>query len=144
MTDRQQSSFATGIDERILSEHNRIQELNRQLQTCSDLTALLACVVELRAFLVRHFAAEEEPGGFFDTVRDLAPGHHARVDALEREHAVMLAELDALAARANACLGAIAAVQGDARAVGHRLAAHETAEDHVLIDTMYTDLGQAG
>jgi hypothetical protein len=133
-----------GVDEQILAEHNRIHELNDQLQATSAMPDLLACIAELRATLVRHFAVEEEPGGFFDTVRELEPGHHARIDALEKEHAVLLAALDALAERCAACIGTIASVQGDARALGHRLAAHEAAEDHVLIDTMYTDLGQAG
>jgi len=133
-----------GVDEQILAEHNRIHELNDQLQATATMPELLACIAELRAFLVRHFAVEEEPGGFFDTVRELEPGHHAKIDALQKEHAALLAGLDALAARCSACLGTIAAVQGDARALGHRLAVHEAAEDHVLIDTMYTDLGQSG
>ena len=144
MTEHQRRPVTEGIDEQILSEHDRIRELNQRLQTCPDMNALLACVAELRTFLVGHFEAEEQPGGFFDSVRDVAPGHHRRkVDELQHEHALMLAELDALSARATACLGLVAAVQSDARAVGHRLTAHEAAEEHLLIDTMNTDIGLA-
>lgn len=142
MSDRDVRPQTAGVDEQILAEHNRIQELNHELQSSMEVSDLLACLAELRAFLVRHFAIEEEAGGFFDTVRDSAPRHHARIEQLQKEHAVLLRDLDALAARCGACLGAIAAVHGDARALSIRLTAHEHAEDSVLIDTMYTDIGE--
>jgi len=142
MSDRDVRPLAPGIDEQILAEHNRIHELNDELQSSIDVRDLLACIAELRAFLVRHFAVEEEAGGFFDTVRDSAPRYHAKIEQLQREHAMLLQDLDALAARCSACLGAVAAVHGDARALSIRLSAHEHAEDSVLIDTMYTDIGE--
>jgi hypothetical protein len=142
MSDRDVRPLLSGVDEQILAEHNRIQELNHELQSSIEVSDLLACLAELRAFLVRHFAVEEEAGGFFDTVKESAPRHHTKVEQLQKEHAVLLRDLDALAARCGACLGAIAAVKGDARALSIRLTAHEHAEDSVLIDTMYTDIGE--
>lgn len=133
----------TGVDEQILAEHRRIHDLNRKLQGAAELAALLACLAELRALLAQHFKSEEEDGGFFDVVRSTAPRHCSRVDHLQHEHHALLAEVDALAARASAALEGITAVLHDACALGRRLTDHEEAENHILIDTMYTDLGQA-
>ena len=131
---------AAGLDEQILAEHQRVRALNHRLQTGTDLLGMVACLGELRSLLVQHFKLEEVPGGFFDTVRAQSPQHRARMDRLQAEHAGLLRDLDALAARASR----FTELLDDARSLGARLSSHEAAEDEVLMDTTFTDLGQGG
>jgi chemotaxis protein histidine kinase CheA len=143
MDDASRTLPLAGVDEQMRAEHHHIHKLDRQLQEAAELPDLLIRLAELRAFLPAHFLSEEEAGGFFDVVRSTTPRHAAHVDVLEREHHTLLADIDALAGRATICLGEVAAVLKDARALGRRLIEHEAAEDHMLMDAMCTDLGQS-
>jgi hypothetical protein len=140
MSNQRSRPEAVGLDEQILAEHQRVRALNHQLQASTDVAGLLTCLTELRSLLVQHFKLEEEPSGFFDTVRAQAPQHRAKVNHLQAEHAGLLRDLDALAARASR----FAELLDDARNLGARLSSHEAAEDEVLMDTTFTDLGQGG
>ena len=140
MSDQHSRHMATGLDEQILAEHQRVRALNHQLQTGTDLAGLVSCLGELRSLLVQHFKLEEEPGGFFDTVRAQSPQHRAKMDHLQAEHVGLLRDLDALAARASR----FTELLDDARNLGARLSSHEAAEDEVLMDATFTDLGQGG
>ncbi len=143
MSDPSTTPPVTGIDARILAEHRRIRDLTRQVENASELRELLARLAELRSLLVAHFVAEEAEGGLYDGIRSLAPRQMGRVDQLEREHQVFLADIDRLAARAKTCLaGPMAEVLGEGRALARGLRDHEAAEDDILLDTLYTDLGQ--
>lgn len=131
--------------EQLLAEHRRVQEAIASLRRAEDLRELARQARELRTLLVGHFLAEEVPGSFYDWVRTAATRHLERLSRLLAEHEALLAELDALAARAEACLaGPVAAVLTEARRFADRLERHERAEDEVLVDTLYTDLGQGG
>lgn len=141
MTDSSGGSLVCSVDEQIAAEDRQVRELNRQLQECTGANSLLECATELRARLVGHFAVEEQPGGFFDAESSQSPRHVARLEALRREHGVMLQELDVLIERVRAALVEAGAILEDARVIGHRLKAHEAAEDDVLLDTFDTDLG---
>ncbi len=133
----------SGIDPQILAEHRRIRDLTRQLKETSELRVLLTRLAEFRAVLVAHFLGEEATDGLYDTIRSMSPRLLGRVDQLEKEHQAILVAVDALAERARACLaGPVADVLGEARALARRVSNHETAEDNVLLDTVYTDLGQ--
>jgi hemerythrin-like domain-containing protein len=127
----------------VLAEHRRLRELTHDLEAVADLHQLLLRVGEFRAALVTHFLDEEAVGGLYDTIRGMAPRQIGRLDQLQREHAQLLAQVDGLAAAARACLeGPVAQVLEQARALARRVRAHEAAEDDVLLDTLYTDLGQ--
>ena len=134
---------AAGAEERILAEHRTIREFLHQIENSGGLVELLDLLKDLRAVLVLHFMSEEAPHGFFDSIREMSSRQLATLDRLEKEHGALLAEVDGLSERARACLaGVVAAILTEARALARRLRAHETAEETVLIDTMYTDLGQ--
>src|SRR5574341_1183181 len=145
LSDAKGTPSVTGIDEQIVAEHRRIRDLTHQLDDTSGLRELLTGLAELRAALVAHFLREEEAEGLFDMIRSMAPRLLERMTQLEHEHQSILEDIDALGARARACLaGPVAEVLGEARAVTRRLRNHEAAEDEVLLDTVYNDLGQGG
>jgi hemerythrin-like domain-containing protein len=131
------------MNDQLLAEHRLIREFTRQFENASELRALLTVLAEARPTLVAHFATEEEDEGFYDRVRSMAPNCIERVDRLEREHQAFLKDLDALVARSQACLaGPVAEILGDARLLAQRLRRHEVAEDEIVVDTLYGDLGQ--
>jgi hypothetical protein len=133
----------TGIDEQIVAEHRRIRDLTRQMDDAGDLRELLTRLAELRSALVGHFLSEEAAEGLYDMIRSMAPRLLGRMAQLEKEHPTFLADIDALAAGARACLaGPVAEVLGEAQALSRRLRNHEAAEDEVMLDTLYNDLGQ--
>lgn len=134
---------AADAEERILAEHRTIREFLQQIEKSGGLVELLNLLKDLRAVLELHFMSEEAPQGFFDSIREMSSRQLATLDRLEKEHGALLAEVDGVSERARACLaGAVAAILTEARALARRLRAHEAAEETVLIDTMYTDLGQ--
>ncbi|MBI2527152.1 MAG: hemerythrin domain-containing protein [Candidatus Rokubacteria bacterium] len=143
MSDPENTSAVTAGDQQLLAEHRRIRELTRRLEETGNLGELLTRLTEFRAAVVAHFLSEEAADGFYDTVRSMAPRQIGRVDQLEREHQALLADIDALAARALACLaGPVAEVLRGAPTLARRLRHHEAAEDEILFDTLYGDLGQ--
>ncbi len=143
MNDPHSTPPVVGMDAQLLAEHRRIRELGRHIENTGELRELLTRLAAFRSALVAHFLSEEAADGFYDTVRSMVPRQIGRVDQLEREHPAFLGDIDALAARAHACLaGPVAEVLGDARALARRLRNHEAAEDEILFDTLYGDLGQ--
>ena len=131
------------MDERLMAEHRRIRALTEQFETATELRQLLSVIAEARLAFVEHFRAEEADEGFYDRVRAMAPNHIERVDRLEKQHQIFLAEVDGLTARADACLkGPVAQILADARSLAERLRQHEVAEDEVVADAVYGDTGQ--
>jgi len=131
------------MNEQWLAEHRRIREFTHRFESAVELRELLAVLGEARPDLAAHFLGEEADEGFYDRVRSMAPNQTERVDRLERQHQAFLADLDGLAGRAQACLaGPIAEILSDARSLAKRLREHEIAEDNVVADTLYGDLGQ--
>jgi len=133
----------TAVGESVLAEHRQIRELAQEIESTSDLFQLLSRLQEFRSVLVAHFESEEGVGGFYDAIRSMASRQIGRASQLEKEHLALLAEIDRVAERARACLaGPVAAVRAEAGAMARRLRAHEAAEDDLLLDTLYIDLGQ--
>jgi hemerythrin HHE cation binding domain-containing protein len=132
-----------GVDEQIVAEHRRIRELARQLDHAPELRELLTRLAELRGMLVAHFLREEAAEGLYNMIRSMAPRLLGRMAQLEKEHQTFLDDIDKLGTRARECLaGPVAEVLREAQALTRRLRKHEAAEDEVLLDTLYTDLGQ--
>jgi uncharacterized protein (UPF0262 family) len=143
MSDPGSSVPATGLEGDILAEHRVIRELTQQLEKLNGLHELLVHLTQLRPVLVAHFLKEEATDGFYEQIRAMAPRHLNLVDALQREHAAFIADMNELARQANDCLaGPVAEVLAAARALAGRLRKHETNEDDVLLEMLYTDLGQ--
>lgn len=137
------STPAAIMDEGLLAEHRRIRALTHQFESASDLRDLLTALGEARLAFGEHFRAEEADEGFYDRVRAMAPNHIERVDRLEREHKVFLAEVESLVAQTEACLnGPVARILAEARSLAERLRHHELAEDQIVGDALYGDTGQ--
>jgi hypothetical protein len=133
----------TGVEPHILTEHREIRALGEHIENSQDLVEVLGLLQDFRTLLVGHFASEEARDGFFDVIRAMTPRQLAKVGHLEKEHSALLAEVDRVGESARACLeGPVAAVLAGARALVHRLRTHEAAEDALLLDTVYDDLGQ--
>jgi iron-sulfur cluster repair protein YtfE (RIC family) len=145
MTDAGSKSPVTSIEEQILAEHRKIRELGQRIEHSRSLVELLELLSEFRSLLELHFMSEEAPDGFFDTMRNTGSRPLTKVDQLEKEHWALLAQLDRVSEGARVCLaGPVAAVLTEARALARRVRTHEAAENTLLLDTMYTDLGQGG
>ena len=143
MTDAGGKPQASNFREQILTEHRRVREFREQIENSRDLGDLLGLLREFRVFLELHFMSEEAPDGFYDAIRHMSPRQLAKVDQLEKEHWAFLIDIDRLSENARACLaGPVALVLTEARTLARRLCTHETAEDTLLLDTIYTDLGQ--
>lgn len=143
MADPDTTRPAAGIDPEIAADHRRIRDASRHIRDAADLGQLLVHLAEFRAVLAVHFSREEADDGFYDMVKSMSPRLLGAVDRLEHEHALILAEVDRLSDLARQCLaGPVAEVLARARALGNRLRRHEAAEDRILLDTFYTDLGQ--
>ena len=133
----------TAVGESVLAEHRQIRELIQEIERTRDLFQLLPRLQQFRSVLVAHFESEEAVGGFYDTMRSMAPRQVGRASQLEREHLALLVDIDRVAERARACLaGPVAAVCAEAGAMARRLRRHEASEDDLLLDTLYIDLGQ--
>lgn len=143
MTEAGGKPRAADAEERVLAEHRKIRESLERIENSHGLVDLLNLLKEFRALLELHFMTEEAPEGFFDAVREMSSRQLATLAQLEKEHGTLLADVDGVSERARACLaGPVAAILTEARALAQRLRAHETAEEAMLLDTMYTDLGQ--
>jgi hypothetical protein len=135
-------SDGPAIGDEILADHRMIRDVAKVVQSTSDLSELLKRLAEFRVLLERHFVTEEAPDGFYETLRITAPRHIVQIDQLKREHPMFLADLDRVSERVKLCLAAKGEVLREARALTARLWDHETREDSLFLDSIYTDLGQ--
>jgi hypothetical protein len=143
MTDATGENPTTPIEDSLLARHRTIREMTYRVESAPDLHELLLRLADLWAVLVPHFAEEEAPEGFFDVIRDRASRHLGRVAQLGRDHAAFLAEIDRLADRARGCLaGPVAEILRQGQDLARRLREHEAGENDLLIDAMYTDIGE--
>lgn len=146
-TERPMAESRDEIRDQVLEEHGHILGLARRIQSASDLGELLSGLREFRVVLEGHFLAEEAPDGFYETVREVARRHLDLVAQLESEHQAFLDEIDRIAERAQACVGdppgnPVAELFRQAMDLTRRVHEHERREIEVLMDEMYTDLGQ--
>jgi hypothetical protein len=135
------------VRDQVLEDHGQILGLVRRIEGARDVAGLLRGLQEFRSVLEGHFLAEEAPDGFYETVREVARRHLDLVAELESEHQTFLADIDRIAGLAQACLGddpgdPAAEVFRQAMELTRRVHAHERREIEVLMDEMYTDLGQ--
>jgi hemerythrin len=131
------------VADAILEEHRKIREMSGRIEASRDLDELLQCLVEFRALLEQHFLTEEAPDGFYETVRIAAPRNLMTVDKMKAEHATFLSDIDRVRQRIRACLdGPMKEIFRDAGALARALRDHEGREDALLMDIIYTDLGQ--
>jgi hypothetical protein len=130
------------VAEGILTDHRHIRDVAKVIESTGDLSVLLKRLAEFRAVLEQHFVVEEAQDGFYETLRITAPRHIGKIDKMKREHGVFLADLDRVLERVKVCLAAKGEILREAQALTRRLWDHETREDSLLLDSIYTDLGQ--
>ena len=129
--------------DRIQEEHGRVRDVIRVLGEAPDLVELLRRLEDFRAAIMPHFAAEEEPGGFFDVVAGCGNLDLGRIQQLRQDHWAFLAEIDRLGEAARACLrGPVAEVLRQAADLARRVQEHEAREVEVLGDALYNDSGE--
>ena len=75
-------------------EHKQVMKLLARLRDNSDRNKLLPLLDELRAVLTDHFAREQLPDGFYDTLAELADSRRDELQALIGEHASILSHLN--------------------------------------------------
>lgn len=127
----------------VVEEHRTIRGAVRLLETAPDLVTLIQRLHRLRELLVPHFMNEEAPGGFFDTIREHASRHIGSVAGLSRDHEAFLARIEELERQAHAVLrGPVAETLRAAGALAQRLRDHEAAENEMLVDGLYVDIGE--
>ncbi len=127
---------------RLIAEHREIKAAMASLQQVDDVRELLQRLQAFRTLLTAHFDAEVTPGGFFDGLRTRGSANLEQIAGLEREHWVLVAELDRLEQAARACLaGPVASVLDGAAALARHLADHEARETAAFMEALYTDIG---
>jgi hypothetical protein len=127
-----------------LDHQQRMREIVQWIQETQDLDQLWQRLREFRALLHEHFGTEEAPGGFYDAMRTAAPCHPVAIDALKSEHEKLLANADRVTQRIRACLETtVAELVDDAHRLVRGVRDHEARENAVLMDVVYTDLGDA-
>ncbi|MBK8975604.1 MAG: hemerythrin domain-containing protein [Planctomycetes bacterium] len=126
----------------VLEEHELLREVIQRLRAAGSREDLTACLDEFRTFAAKHFALEEAPGGFYETVRTQAPRHQAVLLDLEDEHVELLRDTAELLAKLRSCTDAeLTTVVGGVRSLTERLLNHEGRENEILLESMNTDLG---
>jgi hemerythrin-like domain-containing protein len=142
MTEARGEWPSTAIREQILHEHKKICDATRRLETIRDLGDLLGHLREFRSLLEFHFLNEEAAGGLYDNIRSMGPEDLGQLERLQREHGVLLAEMDRFTQRVGTCLeGPVAELLREAGHLAERLRQHESRENAFLQDAAYTDHG---
>ena len=75
-------------------EHERVMQLLARLRDNIGTTKLVPLLDELRTLLTAHFAREQLPGGFYDTLGELADSRRKELQALVGEHATIVSHLN--------------------------------------------------
>lgn len=75
-------------------EHEWIMALLARLRDNADTTKLLPLLDELRVLLTAHFAREQLPDGFYDTLGELAESRRDELQVLIGEHASIISHLN--------------------------------------------------
>jgi hypothetical protein len=99
-------------------------------------------LLDLRSFLLRHFAREEGQGGFFEMVLTHAGRYQSKVELLRQEHGEAIERIDALLGVLKRCPTSVpeAGIRQTAELLA-MLRTHETVENELLQDVMIDDVG---
>lgn len=129
-----------GGHEDVVAEHNEIKNLLAELDS-DDLETVRGAIMRMNPLLRHHFAREERAGGLFDHVLDTAPRYSDTVAHLKAEHIAMLGLLDELTSEVEGATDADV-LRGHAHKLVEQLRQHEATETSLLVDALYTDLGE--
>jgi MoxR-like ATPase len=104
--------------------------------------AIASMLDDLMDYVAGHFAAEERPDGFFDSVIQHAPQHASRIAELRAEHVAMTAQLEKLRAKIEPPYGpASDELVASIAELVQALRTHERREGSLLQEVYERDLG---
>ena len=129
--------------EAVLAEHKELRAITHEMKEAGSRDALLAHLEGLHSRAMQHFAREEAPGGFYDSVLKQAPRHAAALEALRAQHTAFLDDAEHLIGRlrTHAPKAPLDELVADANALAERFQDHESQENEMLLEVMNTDLG---
>ena len=81
------------LESRITEEHLEIRAVVDKLQTLTDPNTILIVLEDLHRKMENHFLREEGDRGLYAIIEELAPDETERVDALLREHRLLMTGL---------------------------------------------------
>jgi hypothetical protein len=125
-------------------DHSHIRHALEKLGGTEDDGALAALLDDFIAYLTRHFANEERPGGFFAQVVETSPRHQYTVRELRDDHTRILAALRSAREDIREPYGK--APPARLSRIGMLLAmvrSHERREHGLLQDALARDIGES-
>ena len=126
---------------RTVTEHEMINAQMRRVAAATSLENLLGLLEDLVPSLLAHFEGEEQPNGVIDAMRVAYPNAGVHLQRLVDDHKRMRAELDILVARVQQALDLEHAVRTRVSDFMADIQDHESRESELLVDLVYTDLG---
>ena len=88
-------------EHQLKDDHKRMHGLMNKVASETDVTTLRPLLEELHARLREHFAREEYPGGFYDSMGALSPEFRKDIRKLADDHYRFLSTVRGLASRAK-------------------------------------------
>jgi hypothetical protein len=135
------TSTTAGPEERA-PNHGFLLQVLRWIESAVEGEAVAQLLEDLHQHLEVHFAAEERPRGFFDTVVRTAPWRAATVADLRAAHRTMLADVARLRREITRNLQPVPEpLRQQLEALIAGLRDHEAIEEELLVDTHATDFG---
>lgn len=125
--DRHENAARTAED--LTEEHRHIHDLVTRLQEAGSREAAVPVLDELHGVLVRHFAHEQYPGGFYETLGACTPVYRDDLRVLIDQHFVIISAVEGLRQRARRAVDAEwPALRTESLAIVDELGAHEARE----------------
>jgi len=132
-------------------DHRSLRSQLETVATTRTCTALLSGLAEVPKMLTEHFSLEEQAGGLYDDLRSRRPALASELDALRKEHEVILDEFGALRRQLQAEIDSertadtiTEPMTRDLARWLERLHFHERKESAMIGDVYYTDEGGFG
>ena len=127
--------------QQVVNEHERIEAQMRRVAAATSLADLLGLLEDLASSLLVHFEGEERPGGVIEAMRVAYPNANVHLQRLLDEHGKMRAELAVLVARVQQALDWERNLRTTTSDFLAHIHDHESRENDLLVDLVYTDLG---
>lgn len=127
----------------ILDDHREIGVLTARIAEIDAAEAMTACLQRLLPLLTRHFKEEEdEIDGLHANIRKRTPEQQHALLGLKDEHKQLLDRVLLLLSIARETKGGGPKLQLLGKQLQERLAAHETKETELFLDSIWTDIGE--
>jgi hemerythrin len=128
--------------QQILDDHREIGALLSQVAGADSAAATRDALQRLEPLLRHHFKEEEEElDGLHAAILQRAPQHGNALRNLGDEHRRLLELAGELRSKAADPAATETELRDLGQQLGQRLAAHETNETEIFVDSIWTDLG---